>query len=126
MYSCIRVFAYLCFCICWLKLDVGGSSGVRVLALMDTIPSVFVFVYLCICVLGFCICWLKLDVGGSGVRVLALMDTVPSVKLETFGQWGARVNTAKYTNLCRTRLDLVAPFINCGNSSSQQCGSESQ
>ena len=55
----------------------------------------------------FCICWLKLDVGGSGVRVLALMDTVPSVKLETFGQWGARVNTAKYTNSCPcTRFHL--------------------
>ena len=49
------------------------------------------------------------DAGGCGVRVLALMDTVPSVKLETFGQWGAQVNTAKYTNLCftRSRLDLL-------------------
>ena len=85
-------------------LDLGG---VHLLTL-----SVFVFVYFCIC-----ICWLKLDVGGSaGVRVLALMDTVPSVKLETFGQWGARVNTAKYTNSCRTRWNLPpAPFINCGN-----------
>ena len=96
------------------------AGGVHLLTLMDTGPSVFV--YFCIC-----ICWLKLDVGGSaGVRVLALMDTVPSVKLETFGQWGARVNTAKYTNLCRTRLDLVAPIINCGNIKSKQCGSESQ
>ena len=66
------------------------------------IGSVFVFFLFCIC-----ICWLKLDVGGSGVRVLALMDTVPSVKLETFGQWGARVNTAKYTNSCPcTRFHL--------------------
>ena len=80
-------------------LDLGG---VHLLTL-----SVFVFVYLCIC-----ICWLKLDVGGSaGVRVLALMDTVPSVKLETFGQWGGRVNTAKYTNSCRTRWDLAARLL---------------
>ena len=53
-------------------------------------------------------CWLLLDVvgGGGGVRVLALMDTVPSVKLESFGQWGVRVNTAKYTNLCFTCTHL--------------------
>ena len=83
------------------------AGGVHLLTLMDTAPSVFV--YFCICI---CICWLKLDVGGSaGVRVLALMDTVPSVKLETFGQWGGRVNTAKYTNSCRTRWDLAARLL---------------
>ena len=62
-----------------------------------------------------------LDVGGGCVRVPALMDTVPSVKLESFGQWGTQVNTAKYTNSCHsTRFDLVAPFINCANINSQQ------
>ena len=67
------------------------------------------------------------DAGGCGVRVLALMDTVPSVKLETFGQWGTRVNTAKYTNLCftRSRLDLlliagISIHSNVGGSQSQK------
>ena len=70
-------------------------------SLMDTVLYHSVFVLNSFC-------WLLLDVvgGGGGVRVLALMDTVPSVKLESFGQWGVRVNTAKYTNLCFTCTHL--------------------